>query len=113
MTAPMIPLKMLSQEEMYVLVEKLRDIHQNLYGYESNLNHEDLLYFLTVEYNRVGADSHITPREIIRDFIELLGILQQNPSLSAKEVLGNNSFELARGGLTDEDLHDDFLEFDL
>ncbi len=113
MTAPMIPLKMLSQEEMYVLVEKLRDIHQNLYGYESSLDHEDLLYFLTVEYNRVGADSHITPREIIRDFIELLGILQQNPSLSAKEVLGNNSFELARGGLTDEDLHDDFLEFDL
>lgn len=113
MTAPMIRLKMLTQEEMFVLVEKLKEIHASLYGYQASLSYDDLLYFLTVEYNRVGAESHITPREIIRDFIELLGMLQQNPSLSAQEVLGNNSFELAKGGLTDEDIHDDFVGFEL
>jgi hypothetical protein len=113
LSAPIIRLSMLSQEEMYVLVEKLRDIHAGLYGYEPVLTHDDLIYFLTVEYNRVGADTHITPREIIRDFIELAGILHQNPQRDIKELLGSNSFELAKGGLTDEELHSDFVGFEL
>lgn len=113
LTAPIIRLEMLSQEELYVLVEKLRDIHAQLYGYEPTLQHDDLVYFLTVEYNRVGADTHITPREIIRDFIELVGILHQNPETSIREVLGSNSFEMAKGGLTDEDVHSEFAEFEL
>jgi hypothetical protein len=113
LSAPIIRLQMLTQEEMYVLIEKLRDIHAQLYNYKPSLNHEDLLYFLTVEYNRVGADTHITPREIIRDFIELTGILHQNPQKSVAEILGSNSFEMAKGGLTDEEIHSDFLEFEI
>ncbi|MCL2249813.1 MAG: ATP-binding protein [Oscillospiraceae bacterium] len=113
LSAPIIRLQMLTQEEVYVLVEKLRDIHAQLYNYTPTLKHEDLLYFLTVEYNRVGAETHITPREIIRDFIELVGIIHQNPEKSVQEVLGNNSFEMAKGGLTDEDIHADFAEFEL
>ena len=113
LSAPIIRLQMLTQEEMYVLVEKLRDIHAGLYGYEPTLKHEDLLYFLTVEYNRVGADTHITPREIIRDFIELTGILHQNPGKSAEDILGSNSFEMAKGGLSDEEIHSEFQEFEI
>lgn len=113
LSAPIIRLQMLSQEEMYVLIEKLRDIHAQLYNYTPKLGHEELIYFLTVEYNRVGAESHITPREIIRDFIELINILHQNPQLSVEEVLGSNSFEMAKGGLSDEEIHSDFIEFDI
>ncbi|MCL1828172.1 MAG: ATP-binding protein [Oscillospiraceae bacterium] len=113
LTAPIIRLQMLTQEEMYVLVEKLRDIHAQLYNYAPALTHEDLLYFLTVEYNRVGADTHITPREIIRDFIELSGILHQNPQKSVADILGSNSFEMAKGGLTDEEIHAEFVEFEV
>ncbi|MCL2222563.1 MAG: ATP-binding protein [Oscillospiraceae bacterium] len=113
LSAPIIRLQMLTQEEMYVLVEKLRDIHAQLYNYTPTLKHEDLLYFLTVEYNRVGAETHITPREIIRDFIELAGIIHQNPEKKAEDILGSNSFEMAKGGLSDEDIHADFAEFEL
>jgi len=113
LTAPIIRLTMLNQEEMYVLVEKLRDIHAGLFNYTPVLKHEDLLYFLTVEYNRVGAESHITPREIIRDFIELVNILHQNPQKTVAEVLGSNSFEMAKGGISDEDLHAEFQEFEI
>jgi len=113
LSAPIIKLQMLTQEEMYVLVEKLRDIHANLYNYTPTLKHEDLLYFLTVEYNRVGAETHITPREIIRDFIELTGIIHQNPQTSVEAILGSNSFEMAKGGLSDEDIHADFVEFEI
>jgi hypothetical protein len=114
MTAPIIRLQMLTQEEMYILVEKLKDIHGQLYGYTPSLTHEDLVYFLTVEYNRVGAQTHITPREIIRDFIELANILYQNPGQSPAEVLGGNSFQLARGGLENqEEVSGEFKEFEL
>jgi len=113
LSAPIIRLQMLSQEEMYVLVEKLRDIHARLYNYAPRLTHEDLLYFLTVEYNRVGAETHITPREIIRDFIELANILHQNPQLSVSEVLESNSFEMAKGGLGEEEIHEEFQEFEV
>jgi len=113
LSAPIIRLQMLSQEEMYILVEKLLNIHAQLYNYTPNLSHDDLVYFLTVEYNRVGAETHITPREIIRDFIELVNILHQNPHKSVSEILGDNSFELAKGGLSDEDIHSDFQEFEV
>ena len=113
LSAPIIRLSMLSQEEMYVLVEKLRDIHAGLYDYTPVLTHEDLLYFLNVEYNRVGADTHITPREIIRDFVELVNILYQNPQKTVAQILGSNSFEMAMGGLSEEEIHSDFAEFEL
>ncbi len=113
LTAPIIRLQMLTHEEMYVLVEKIRDIHAQLYKYEPILNHEDLIYFLNVEYNRVGAQTHITPREIIRDFIELINILHQNPQKSVSEILGSNSFEMAKGGITQEEINDDFKEFEI
>ena len=113
MSAPIIRLQMLNQEEMYILVEKLLNIHAGLYNYTPALTHNDLIYFLTVEYNRVGAQTHITPREIIRDFIELINILYQNPQKSISEILGDNSFQMAKGGLSDEEIHDEFLEFEI
>ena len=113
LSAPIIRLQMLSQEEMYILIEKLRDIHAQLYRYAPMLSHDDLLYFLTVEYNRVGAETHITPREIIRDFIELVNILHQNPQKGVEEILGSNSFEMAKGGFSDEEIHSEFQEFEV
>jgi len=113
LSAPIIRLQMLSQEEMYILVEKLLNIHAQLYHYTPKLSHDDLVYFLTVEYNRVGAETHITPREIIRDFIELINILHQNPHKSISDILGDNSFQLAKGGISDEEIHSDFKEFEV
>ncbi len=113
LSAPIIRLQMLSQEEMYILIEKLMNIHAQLYHYTPILSHEDLLYFLTVEYNRVGAETHITPREIIRDFIELVNILHQNTQKSVSEILGSNSFEMAKGGLSEVELHSEFQEFEV
>ena len=79
MLAPVIKLSPLTYEEMLVLIEKLEDIHSGLFGYENRLQQEDLIDFIKIEYSRVGADTNITPREVIRDFIELLDITYQNP----------------------------------
>ena len=92
MLAPVIHLDPLSAEEMLVLCGKLAEIHGVLYGYESGLTDEELAAFVRAEYERVGADSHITPREVIRDFIELMDILYQHPDKSFLGLLGSDEF---------------------
>jgi hypothetical protein len=85
--APVIHLQPLTHEELLVLVEKLADIHAGLFGYERTITQDELVGFLQAEFGRVGADSHLTPREVIRNFVEMLDILCQNPSLKVGDLL--------------------------
>ena len=87
MLAPIIRLQPLTYEDLLVLIEKLAQIHAGYFGYESNLDEGDLVNFLKIEFGRVGADTHLTPREVIRDFIELLDIMCQNPDVTLKDLL--------------------------
>lgn len=87
MLAPIIHLHPLTYEELLVLIEKLQQIHAGYFGYEARLNEEDLVQFLQIEFGRVGADTHLAPREVIRDFIELLDIAYQNPSTPVASIL--------------------------
>ena len=96
MLAPVIRLEPLTYEELLVLAEKLAGIHAGFFGYECALTDKDLEAFLRVEFSRVGADSHLTPREVIRDFIELLDILCQNPGTSPAELLQSGNFAFAQ-----------------
>ena len=98
MLAPVIHLNPLTYEELLVLIEKLADIHAGYFGYERRLGTEDLVRFLEIEFGRVGADTHLTPREVIRDFIELLDILCQNPEMGMEELLGSGQFAPATSG---------------
>ncbi|MCD8225151.1 MAG: ATP-binding protein [Clostridiales bacterium] len=115
MLAPIIRLTPLTNEEMLILVEKLADIHAQLFGYEQRLTQEDLITFIQIEYGRVGADSHITPREIIRDFIELLDILFQNPKRNVAELMGSADFSYAKTPLEEQaaDRLGEYAEFEL
>ena len=87
MLAPIIHLHPLTYEELLVLIEKLQQIHAGYFGYEARLSESDLVQFLQIEFGRVGADTHLTPREVIRDFIELLDIAYQNPSTPVASIL--------------------------
>lgn len=109
MLAPVINLVPLTQEETFVLLEKLTAIHQELYEYDSRITSEDILTFLKIEFKRVGAESLITPREIIRDYIELLNILYQNPDSKVAQILGSEGFEFSKA--EDNDVDDEFAEF--
>ncbi len=115
MLAPVIKLSPLTYEEMLVLIEKLEDIHSGLFGYENRLQQEDLIDFIKIEYSRVGADTNITPREVIRDFIELLDITYQNPQLDVRSLLNSEKFEFAKPALEvqAQQTAEDFAEFEI
>ena len=113
MLAPVIRLDPLSPEEMLVLTEKLADMHAGLYGYERSMTQEDLALFLRIEYGRIGADTNITPREVIRDFIELLDILYQHPGISVNELMESDAFSYAKSDAVSDEALEEFAEFTL
>ncbi|MBY4798299.1 ATP-binding protein [Collinsella sp. AGMB00827] len=93
MLAPIIHLHPLTYEELLVLIEKLSQIHAGYFGYDRLPDEEDLIAFLKVEFERVGASTHLTPREVIRDFIELLDIAWQTPDASFSELIAHRPEE--------------------
>ena len=98
MLAPVIHLNPLTYEELLVLIEKLADIHAGYFGYGRSLGTEQLVKFLQIEFGRVGAETHLTPREVIRDFIELLDIMYQNPETDMEALLTSSEFALVSSG---------------
>ena len=113
MLAPVIHLVPLTYEEMLVLTEKLADIHAQLFGYEQRITQEDMIVFIKTEFGRIGADSHITPREVIRDFIELLDIAFQNPMLEISGFISSGGMEYSKPAAEEETSESDFAEFEI
>lgn len=111
MLAPVIRLNPLTYEELLVLIEKLADIHAGYFEYQRSLTEDDLVSFLQIEFGRVGSDSHLTPREVIRDFIELLDIVYQNPDASVSSLLGSREFSFAKPALQEQEVAPLYAEF--
>lgn len=109
--APVIHLEPLQPEEMLVLCEKLADMHGSLYGYARKLSTTDLARFIKLEYGWIGADQHITPREVIRDFIELLDLLYQDPARTMDDLLDSEDFAYARSEAVSDEADQAFAEF--
>ena len=109
--SPVIRLEPLTAEEMLVLCEKLAGMHADLYGYERRIGTEDLVTFIKIEYGRIGADANITPREVIRDFIELLDLLYQNPTMQIEELLDSEEFSYAKSEAVSDETDSRFAEF--
>ena len=113
MYAPVIKLDPLTPEEMLVLTEKLADMHAGLYGYQRSVTDDDLAKFIKIEYARIGADTNITPREVIRDFIEMLYIVWQNPSTTIEELLNSDQFTYTEQSAVSDQKTKDYTEFTL
>ena len=67
--------------------------------------------FIKLEYGRIGADQNLTPREVIRDFIELLDLLYQNPLLRMEELIQSDDFTFARSEAVSDEADKTYAEF--
>lgn len=83
---PVIKLRSLTNEEIFVLLKKLTNIHELYYKYKSNINDDDIIYFIKEQYNNL-ENNKITIGEIIRDFFGLLNILQKNSQITLKQLI--------------------------
>ena len=86
---PVIKLLPLNHNEIFVLLKKLKLIFDVNYKIEINISDNEIQQFMEELFNKPGADEFLTPREVIRDFLNILNILRQNPNTSFVSLLGD------------------------
>ena len=98
---PIIRVQPLTKSEIVVLLEKITKIHTGLYDSNITVSEEELIEFVQAVFND-PKNEYVTPRSIIRDYINLLNILYQNPGRRLGDIMG----EYAYSSDQEEDLID-------
>jgi len=85
---PVIRLMPLDHNEIFVLLKKLKAIFDFNYKTEIKIQDSDIQQFMEELFNKPGASEFLTPREVIRDFLNILNIIRQNPTVDKNKLFG-------------------------
>ena len=123
-SGPVLRLQNLSPEDLFVLLGNIRHVHA--FGDEKKYIVPDdaLKALLKKASEKLGADYYKTPRDVIRSFVGLLSVLEQNPGRDWQSFLGDVSFtkpdslvsieeEIANGVPPPADTEDNLASFKL
>ena len=69
------------------MLKKLKEIFDSNYDIQIEIIDEDIKLYMEEVFNKPGADEFLTPREVIRDFLNILNILRQNPSADKNDLI--------------------------
>jgi hypothetical protein len=86
---PVIRLRRLGDDELFALITRITNLYAQNYGTEPKISEEDKVKFLEICLSRAGADSMITPREMLRDYMTVLNILMQNENVVFDDIVGS------------------------
>ncbi|BES61497.1 ATP-binding protein [Dysgonomonas capnocytophagoides] len=86
---PVIRLMPLDHNEIFVLLKKLREIFNFNYKVDIAISDEDIISFMEVIFNKPGASEFLTPREVIRDFLNIMNLLRQNPHVDKTRLFSD------------------------
>lgn len=100
--SPLIELERLSDDEIFALCKRLVLLHASYYGYAPTISDEKILAFLQAALNKMGADELITPREVTRDFLNVLDVLFTDPEATFEDLFKTSLFEPAVTGEQDK-----------
>jgi hypothetical protein len=101
LSGPVIRLASLTPEELYVLLEKLRDVHAAGGATSYVLPDEALRAFMERSAERLGDTYFRTPRTTIKAFVQLLAVLEQNERADWRSLVGQAEIEEDRGAQED------------
>lgn len=85
---PVIRLLPLDHNEIFVLLKNLKAIFDYNYKTELSIDDDDIQQFMEELFNKPGASEFLTPREVIRDFLNILNIIRQNPTVDKTQLFG-------------------------
>lgn len=85
---PVIRLLPLDHNEIFVLLKNLKEIFDYNYKTELSISDDDIQQFMEELFNKPGASEFLTPREVIRDFLNILNIIRQNPTVDKNMLFG-------------------------
>ena len=113
---PVIRLCRLSDDELFALISRVTKLYSMNYSWDARITEDEMVEFLRICLERQGADSMITPREMLRDYMTVLNILMQNSDATFEKIVAGGGITLARSTEEDGDLpadkklNDDELE---
>ena len=91
-SGPTIRLSNLAQEDIYVLLSKLRHVQARGNPNEFLLPDVGLESFMNHCFKKVGECYFRTPRNTIKEFVNLLSILEQNPEVKWSDLIDRVAF---------------------
>ncbi|MDO4976244.1 MAG: DUF2791 family P-loop domain-containing protein [Eubacteriales bacterium] len=74
LASPILKLHMLTAEEFAVLIDRVEAIHACLQQKDYYFTEEERILFVDYQYQRIGASSHLTPREFLKDYMTILNL---------------------------------------
>lgn len=110
MLGPVIRLRRLSDNELFALISRLTKLHGMYYSWEPRVTEEQQAQFLREAVSRTGADTMMTPREMIRDYMSVLNILLQNPSAGFTDVVRSSASQTAAAAEETKEISLDDIE---
>jgi hypothetical protein len=87
MIGPVIRLCRLSDDELFALITRVTKLYSMNYDWEARITQEEMIEFLNICLKKAGADSMITPREMLRDYMTVLNILMQNEDATFDRIV--------------------------
>lgn len=113
-TGPVVRLSSLSPEDFYVLLQKIRHVYAGGDAQRYLMADDGIFSFMEHCSKRIGETYFRTPRTTITAFINLLAVLEQNPSAQWQELLGGIEVAPDLGGASDAaDTDDELASFKL
>lgn len=82
-------LKPLSNEEIYTLLENLVNVYNVHYKESIQISEKEIITYMEGQLNRPGADEFLTPRAVIKDFIEILDLKRQNSNVDLMDIISD------------------------
>lgn len=111
-SGPVVNLPSLTPEELYHLLERLRDVFAGGVQEKWLVPDDALTAFMDHCSNKIGDAYFRTPRNTVKAFVDLLAILDQNPGTRWQELLGEVDISEDRQGSADLDIAPDGEEPD-
>ena len=97
LSGPVIRLNNLSQEELYVLLDNIRRVFAAGQNSEALIPDQGLHAFMTHCSERIGDAYFRTPRNTVKQFVDLLSMIEQNPGTDWHQFIGRISVERDTG----------------
>ncbi len=82
-----LPLKPLTVEEIYTLLEILNNVYNVHYRKDISMTMENIKIYMEEQLNRPGAAEFLTPRAVIKDYLEILDLTRQNPNEKIADII--------------------------
>ena len=112
LVGPVIRLKRLSDDELFALISRITKLYAVNYGKEPRITEKQMVDFLQSSLARAGADSMMTPREMLRDYMTVLNILLQNENVDFEDIV-NKDVSVTRNETEKEEAPKQFLAKDI